>query len=256
MKGAAMRILCSNDDGINSPGLLALEEIAKTLSDDVWTVAPEQDQSGMSRSITLTRPLRVRKVGHHRFAVDGTPTDSVTLGMMQLLKDNPPDLVLSGINRGQNIADDVSMSGTVAVAFQGMSLGVPSLALSQQRGEEGSIRWETAVAHCPKVIRVLLEKGWSRNVILNINFPDCPPEDVTGVDFVRQGRRDKTELIAEERTDLRGRRYYWFGFDDHVHDPAEGTDLYAIEQGRIAITPLHLNMTDIGALDQLAGLFD
>lgn len=250
-----MRILCSNDDGIHAEGLEALEKIAHELSDDVWTVAPEQDQSGMSRSITLTRPLRVRKVGEKRYSVDGTPTDCVQLAYSQLLKDKAPDLILSGVNNGQNIAEDVTMSGTIAVAFQGMTLGIPSIAMSQTRMDRHEVPWETSVAHGPQIIRTLLESGWPKDVIININFPYRAPDDVQGIEVVKQGRREKLELFAEERTDLRQRRYYWFGFSGQAHEPEEGTDLHAIYDGKIAITPLHLNLTDEGAKSQIAGLF-
>ncbi|MEM6648618.1 MAG: 5'/3'-nucleotidase SurE [Pseudomonadota bacterium] len=250
-----MRILCSNDDGIHAPGLLTLEEIARELSDDVWTVAPEVDQSGMSRSITLTRPLRVRKVSEQRYAVDGTPTDCVQLGVSQIVKGVKPDLILSGVNNGQNIAEDVTMSGTIAAAFQGMTLGIPSIALSQSRSDREQTRWHTAEAHGPKIIRKLLDAGWPSDVVMNLNFPDREPEDVNGIEVVEQGQREKVELFTEERTDLRQRRYYWFGFSSAKSSPPTGTDLRAIYDGKIAITPLHLSLTHEGARAYLADLF-
>lgn len=251
-----MRILCSNDDGIHAEGLAALEEIAHAIGDDVWTVAPEVDQSGMSRSITLTRPLRVRKVAPQRFAVDGTPTDAIQLGVSQLLRDTPPDLILSGVNNGQNVADDVTVSGTIAVAFQGMTLGIPSVALSLSRTDRYAVKWQTAIAHGPAILKKLLAQGWPSNVIININFPDREPDEITGVDVVEQGRREKLELYAEERTDLRQRRYYWFGFNDQPATPPAGTDLRALVDGRIAITPLHLDLTDRRTSKDIAPLFN
>ncbi|RFB04684.1 5'/3'-nucleotidase SurE [Parvularcula marina] len=250
-----MRILCSNDDGIHSGGLAALEEIARQLTDDVWTVAPEVDQSGMSRSITLTRPLRVRKVAPQRYAVDGTPTDCVQLGVSQLL-DKKPDLVLSGVNNGQNVADDVTFSGTVAVALQGMNLGIPSVALSQTRSDRTAVKWRTAQEHAPGILRKLLEAGWPRDVIININFPDREPDDIEGIEVVSQGRRENIELYAEERTDLRQRRYYWFGFAGKPEMPPEGSDLRAIADGKIAITPLHIDLTHADSMDVLKGKFE
>lgn len=250
-----MRILCSNDDGIHSSGLTALEEIARELSDDVWTVAPEVDQSGMSRSITLTRPLRVRKVSDQRYAVDGTPTDCAQLGVSHLLKDKTPDLILSGINNGQNIAEDVTMSGTIAVAFQGMTLGIPSIALSQSRSDRTRPKWQTATTHAPKIIRQLLANGWPSDVVINLNFPDRDPDAVAGIAVVNQGRRDQIEIFAEERTDLRQRRYYWFGFDGKPSTPPEGTDVRALHDGKIAITPLHLSLTHEDAKSSLSTLF-
>jgi 5'-nucleotidase len=238
-----MRILLSNDDGINAKGLRALEEIAHALSDDVWTVAPEQDSSGMARSITLTRPLRIRKVEERRYAVDGTPTDAVHLGVDVLLKEHKPDLILSGVNNGQNVAEDVTMSGTIAAAFQGMTIGIPSVALSLARFDRYKLRWETAVKHGPQVISTLLEEGWPRDVVVNVNFPDVDPDDVEGIEVTRQGRRENLELFAEERTDLRQRRYYWFGFSGSPSEPEAGTDLHALMHKKISVTPLHLQLT-------------
>ncbi|MBB4659065.1 5'/3'-nucleotidase SurE [Parvularcula dongshanensis] len=238
-----MRILLSNDDGINAEGLQTLEAIAAKLSDDVWTVAPEQDSSGMARSITITRPLRIRQAGERRYAVDGTPTDAVHLGIHQVLKDMRPDLILSGVNNGQNIAEDVTMSGTIAAAFQGMTLGVPSIALSLARTSRFEARWETAEAHAPGVIRTLLEEGWPSDVVVNLNFPDCGPEEVAGVEVTRQGRRENLELYAEERTDLRQQAYYWFGFHGHPSEAEAGTDVHALEHNRVSVTPLHLSLT-------------
>lgn len=249
-----MRILCSNDDGIHSAGLSALEDVAREISDDVWTVAPEVDQSGMSRSITLTRPLRVRKIAEQRYAVDGTPTDCVQLGVSHLL-DKKPDLILSGVNNGQNVADDVTFSGTVAVALQGMNLGIPSIALSQCRSDRHAPYWDTSRTHAPEIIRKLLETGWPSDVVININFPNRAPDDIEGVEVVSQGRRENVELYAEERTDLRQRRYYWFGFEGKPHEPPEGTDLRAVKEGRIAISPLHIDLTHMDSLHTLKDKF-
>lgn len=250
-----MRILCSNDDSINAGGLTALEDIARELSDDVWTVAPEVDQSGMARSITLTRPLRIRKVGPQRYAVDGTPTDSVQLGVEHLLKDKKPDLILSGINNGQNVAEDVTMSGTIAAAFQGMTIGIPSIALSQVRLDRNKPPYDVATTHAPQIIRTLLDKGWPKNVVFNLNFPLCAPDEVAGVELTRQGNRDNLELFVEERTDMRQRRYYWFGFAGKPQAPSEGTDLHALWNNKISVTPLHLQLTDEPTREMFQGAF-
>ena len=250
-----MRILLSNDDGINASGLTALEEIAHALSDDVWTVAPEQDSSGMARSITLTRPLRIRKVEDRRYAVDGTPTDAVQLGVGQLLKEHKPDLILSGVNNGQNIAEDVTMSGTIAAALQGMTLGIPSVALSQSRTDRHKVAWETAIKHAPGVIETLLAEGWPADVVINVNFPAVAPDAVEGIAVTSQGRRENIELFAEERTDLRQRRYYWFGFNGRPQTPPEGTDVHALMNGLVSVTPLHLALTHEDAKASLAARF-
>ena len=199
-----MRILLTNDDGIHAEGLAALEAIAHALTDDVWVVAPEVEQSAMSRALTLHDPLRVRKVGEKKFAISGTPTDCAMLGIEELLKDHRPDLVLSGVNRGHNAAEDVTMSGTVAGAIQGMALGVPSMALSQALAvyhDDEVARYDTAVHYGPGIIERLLEQGWPKDVIININFPNRAPDAVTEVEVTRQGFRDLHNMRAEKRTD-------------------------------------------------------
>ncbi len=240
-----MRILCTNDDGIHATGLAVLEKIAHDFTDDVWVIAPEVEQSGASRALTLTAPIRVRDVGPKRFAVSGTPTDCVLLGVQHLM-DAPPDYVLSGVNRGQNIAEDVTLSGTIAGAVQGMQLGIPSIALSQARGfrsAEEPIPWETAATYGPGVVGKLIEVGWPADVVMNVNFPDLAPEDVKAVEVTTQGRRDHHIVFADRRTDLRGEQYYWLGFRGTLSDPPEGVDLRAIYDGRISVTPLHIDLT-------------
>lgn len=251
-----MRLLLTNDDGIHAEGLASLERIARILSDDVWIVAPELEQSGASRALTLADPLRVRKLDPRRFAINGTPTDCVMMAIRNLVEGDMPDLVLSGVNRGQNIAEDVTMSGTVAGAIEGMALGVPSIALSQSMlafHDEVIAHWETAEHFAPGIIKRLLSIGWPKDVIININFPSRPPELVTTVDVTRQGFRDLHIRKAEKRTDLRGRDYYWMGFDGKLSSPAEGTDLRAIYDGRISVTPLHIDLTHNPTIEALKG---
>jgi len=252
-----MRILCTNDDGIHAEGLACLERIARALTDDVWVVAPEIEQSGASRALTLSIPLRVRKLDDRRFAVFGTPTDCVELAVQDLLEDARPDLVLSGVNRGQNLAEDVTLSGTVAGAIQGMALGIPSIALSQAMrifhdGEKAM--YETAEAHGPGVIKRLVEVGWPRNVMINVNFPDVAPGEVKEVEVTRQGFRDFKHMHAERRTDLRGRDYYWMGFRGQMSNPPAGTDLRAIYDGKISVTPLHIDLTHVETVHELKGV--
>jgi 5'-nucleotidase len=247
-----MRILCTNDDGIHAKGLDCLIKIARALSDDVWVVAPHEEQSGAARSLTLTNPLRVRKIEERRFSISGTPTDAVMIAVTKLLGDKRPDLVLSGVNNGQNVAEDVTFSGTIAGALQGMTLGIPSIALSLARLTRDAARWATPEAHAPGLIRRLLEVGWPMDVVVNVNFPDCDPEDVAGVEATVQGHRDAFQLFAEERQDLRGGAYYWFGFSGKLSDPPPGTDLRAIYERRISVTPLHLALTHQESLKTLA----
>lgn len=240
-----MRILITNDDGIHANGLAVLERIAATISDDLWIIAPEVEQSGQSRALTLTAPIRVRRAGEQRFAVSGTPTDCVLLGLHELIPGPRPDLVLSGVNRGQNIAEDVTFSGTVAAAMQGMQMGVRSIAFSQAHGfrQGAGIAWHTAEAHGPLVLKALLAREWAEGVLLNVNFPDREPEDVAGVEVTRQGFRDEGIIHADRRTDPRGNAYYWLGFRGTLSDPADGTDLRAVYDGRISVTPLHIDLT-------------
>ena len=238
-----MRILCSNDDGIHARGLESLVKIARELSDDVWVVAPQEEQSGAARALTLAHPLRYRQYDERRFSVFGTPSDAVVMGVTRIVGDKKPDLILSGVNNGQNLAEDVTVSGTIAAAFQGMSLGVPSIALSLSRLERENARWETPEAHGAKIVRQLLDAGWPKDVVVNVNFPDRAPEDVAGVEVTTQGHRDAFQLFAEERKDLRGGTYYWYGYTGKRSNPPAGTDLRAIYEGRISITPLHLALT-------------
>lgn len=239
-----MRILCSNDDGINAPGLAALERIAHALTDDVWVVAPEAEQSGASRSLTISDPIRKRRISERKFAISGTPSDAVAMALMNIIDDGKPvDLVLSGVNNGQNLAEDVTVSGTIAAAFQAMQSGVRAAALSLARFSYEKARWCTAEVHAPEIIRKLMETGWPDDVVVNVNFPDVEAEDVREVVVTRQGVRDERQLTVEERTDLRGRKYYWFGFRGTRSTAVPGTDLKAVYEGCISITPLHLELT-------------
>jgi 5'-nucleotidase len=238
-----MRILLTNDDGYYAPGLAALEKIAGQLSDDVWVVAPQDEQSGAARALTLTQPLRVRSYGERRFAVAGTPTDAVMMAVTKIIPGKRPDLVLSGVNNGQNIAEDVTFSGTIAAALQGMTLGIPSIALSLARFSRDGARWATPERHAPPLIKALVAAGWPKDVVININFPDREPDEVGPVEVTSQGVRDAYSLFLEERQDLRGGSYYWFGYSPKLSNPPEGTDLRAVYDGRISVTPLHLALT-------------
>jgi 5'-nucleotidase len=249
-----MRILLTNDDGIHAPGLVVLQEIARELSDDVWVVAPELDQSGASHAITLRSPLRMRELSPKIHAVTGTPTDCVIMGVRHLLKDQVPTLVLSGVNRGANMAEDVTYSGTIAGAMEGTLLGIRSIAMSLATGfgESRDPKWETALAHGPGIVKQLLDGPWQPGTLMNVNFPDRLPEEVGPIEVTRQGRRDQEVLQIDERADTWGTPYYWFGFARKKSNPPPGTDLLAIYEGRISVTPLVLDLTDRAALEPLA----
>jgi 5'/3'-nucleotidase len=253
-----MRILITNDDGIHAPGLEVCEQIARELSDEVWIVAPESDQSGVSHSLSLNDPLRLREVGERHFAVKGTPTDCVIMGARHLMPEMP-DLVLSGVNRGRNCAEDVTYSGTVAGAMEGTVLGIASFALSQAYA--ASTRrlphWQTALTHGPDLIRRVLKAGMPRDVLVNVNFPDCPPEEVAGIAITVQGKRDQELLRIDARHDGRGNPYYWIAFGrGGIAGAASGSDLAALNDKRIAVTPLRLDMTDEAFMGKLATAFD
>lgn len=251
-----MRILLTNDDGIEAEGLACLERIARTLSDDVWIVAPHEEQSGKGRGITLTEPLRVNKFADKRFSVTGTPTDCVVLAVNDLM-DAKPDLVLSGVNRGHNVGEDCSYSGTVAGALQGMAFGIRSIALSQSLErfhDEVTAHWETAEAYGPPIISRLLAETWQPGVVMNLNFPARAPEAVTEVEVTTQGFRQIGEMHAVKRTDLRGRDYYWMSFRGSKQDHAPGTDLRAMDEGRISVTPLHIDLTHRSSIHDLKGV--
>jgi 5'-nucleotidase len=250
-----LRILLTNDDGIHAEGLAALERIAAKLSDDVWICAPEVERSGASRALTLSEPIRVRKLDARRFATSGTPTDCVMLGVRELVEGAAPDLVLSGVNRGANLAEDVTLSGTVAGAIEAMALGVPGIALSQMGfHEEGAKGYDAAEAYAPGIIRRLIEVGWPADVVMNLNFPGRLPAEVTEVEVTRQGFRDSHVRTLEKRTDLRGREYYWTGFRQERSSPEPGTDLRALYDGKISVTPLHIDLTHGESVHKLRGL--
>ena len=248
-----MRILLTNDDGVHAHGLKVLEEIAREIGDEVFIVAPEIDQSGVSHSLSLSNPLRLREISPRHFAVQGTPTDCVLMGVRRIMADGPPDLILSGVNRGQNIAEDVTYSGTIAAAMEGALLGIPSIALSQAYGgAEGrhAPRWETARGHGAKLVKAILAAGVPAGGLVNVNFPSCPAAEVAGVGLVRQGRRSAELLRIEERRDGRGLPYYWLMFQRQNVTPPEGTDFAALAANRISVTPLRLDLTDDETLNR------
>ena len=251
-----MRFLLTNDDGVNARGLKLLETIARRLSDDIWIVAPAEEQSGAGHSLTLTQPVRLRRHDDRRFSVTGTPTDAVMLALAHVMKDNPPDIVLSGINRGANLAEDVTYSGTVSAAMEGALAGVRSIALSQAYSREGmgdTVPFAAAEAWAERVLRPLLDLDTGPGTLINVNFPALPPEEVKGVRICRQGLRDYGRLKIVQRTDPRGYDYFWFGLGPMVQTPGHSTDLEAMDDGFVSVSPLHLDLThepSLGALHE------
>ena len=252
-----MRILVTNDDGIHAEGLAVMEAIAAQLSDEVWVVAPETDQSGVAHSLSLSNPLRLRQIGERRYAVAGTPTDCVIMAARSIMIDKKPDLVLSGVNRGQNVAEDVTYSGTIAAAMEGTLLGIPSIAVSQAYGPQGRehIHWDCARHHAAGIIRRLLEEGIPKDILFNLNFPNVPPAEVAGVAVTAQGRRDQELMRLEPRADGRGNPYFWIAFQRSRSEPANGTDLRALSEKKISITPIELDLTHEPTLTRFAQVF-
>ncbi len=242
------RILVTNDDGIFSEGLKLLAGALAELG-EVWVVAPDREQSATGHALTLTRPLRMQKVEERWYAVDGTPTDCVNLAVLSLLKDQRPDLVVSGINFGNNLGDDVTYSGTVSATFEGTLLGIPSVAFSQEVAEGFS--FAPAARFARELVRVLLSAELPKDLLLNVNVP---VGKIQGVSFTKLGRRVYKQSVIE-KTDPRGRKYYWIAGTPRW-EVANGTDYEAVSQGRISVTPLHLDLTYYPGLESYGTLWD
>lgn len=256
MSLSAARILVTNDDGLNAEGLAVLEKIARSLSSDVWVVAPELEQSGVAHSLSLHMPVRLRQLEERRFAVTGTPTDCVLMAVQEVLPKHggkgkkPFDLVLSGVNRGSNAGDDVTYSGTVAAAMEGTVLGVPSMALSQLCEDRDHPRWEVAEKYAPGIISALFDAGWPANNLININFPDCEPDSVKDVCLCPQGKRN-VGVALNARVDVKNRPYYWIGGDRDNTADRPGVDIDLLYSGHVTITPLCMDLTDYKTMEDL-----
>ena len=247
------RILITNDDGIHAEGIAVLESVMAEFSDDVWVVAPEVEQSGAGHSLTLHQPLRARQIARHRFCVSGTPTDCVLLGAKQLLgQDKPISLLVSGINHGDNMAEHVTYSGTIAAAMEGALLNIPSIAFSRAITEYmAPLSWETSKHAVRSVIETLAGLQWDNDTLLSVNIPDCNISDIKAIRLASQGTRSSHEA-PEVRCDPRGRTYYWIGSSDYnncVHDAT--TDCALLQQNHITLTPLSLNLTNYSIMDKI-----
>ena len=247
------RILLSNDDGIHAPGLAVLETIARTLTDDVWIVAPAHEQSGAGHSLTLHDPLRPTQLAEKKYMIDGTPTDCVLVAIQHIMEENPPDLVLSGINMGENLGEDVHYSGTIAAALEATLQGVPSVALSQ--AINGSVSWAAVELYAVDLIRSLFKVSWNEDTLININFPAHDVSEVKGVKLARQGKHKVgDDLVLRE--DPRGRPYMWIGAPRIRDTQTEGTDLRVVADGYISVTPLRVDLTDFESLDFLSKVLE
>ncbi len=240
---ASPRVLIVNDDGIDAPGIILLEEIVRQFTDDIWVVAPDEERSGAGHSLSLSYPIRIKQKDERHFAVKGTPTDCALLGVYELMGDRKPDILLSGINRGPNLAEDITYSGTASAAIEGAMLGIPSVALSQIITYQSQIHWETARKFTPGVIKHLLDMDWKPGTFVNVNFPNCPPEDVTGVRVTSQGMRPPGSFRPMRRVDERHVPYYWIKIAFPDGGEADHNDLGAVRQNAVSVTPMQLDMT-------------
>lgn len=252
-QASSLRILVTNDDGIDAPGLIAMEKIARTLSDDIWVVAPEVEQSGASHSLSIRKPVRLQQVGEKRYFVAGTPTDCV-ITAVRVIQPQGFDLVLSGVNRGPNIADDVTHSGTVAAAMEGALCGIRSIAFSMAFDFDSAnpaYHWATAEALAPDIIRRLIAQPEEHDLLYNVNFPDCTVEHVKGLKCVAQGkhRLDK-EMTRVESDD--GQPHYWVHWADQgAHPRRPDVDIHWLAQNYVTVTPLCLDLTHYATLASL-----
>jgi 5'-nucleotidase len=244
------RILLTNDDGIHSEGLDTLRRAAQSVCDEVWVVAPEHDQSGASACISLHAPLRMRQVEERIHTVVGTPCDSVIMALKHVLKGFAPDLVMSGINRGINLADDLLFSGTTNAAITAAFLGTRAIAFSQAYRDRNDLKWKTGEDWVPSVLDRLVSIGWQQGECFNVNFPDASSEDVSEMEFVRQGSGSVLTVEVDSRVDMRQKPYFWFGFSRDRTGHEEDTDVAAVRRGSIAITPLKLDRTNYEILDR------
>lgn len=248
------RVLISNDDGVGAPGIKILERVMTRIAGEVWVVAPLHEQSAASHSLTLRTPLRIEKIAARKYAVNGTPTDAVLLGVQQVMKDRRPDLIVSGVNRGANLGEDVTYSGTVAAAMEGTLLGIPSLAFSLASFEGAKAHWATAELYVEKVLKRLAGVSLPAHVLLNVNIPDCPASAVSGIEICAQGRR-KIGAALQEGRDPKGQPYFWIGGQREEDSTRAGTDLEAIGRKAVTVTPLGLDLTHKAMMKTLKGVF-
>ncbi len=245
-------ILVSNDDGVHSEGIVALAAALETLGEvEVVVVAPDRERSAVSHALTLHRPLRVEQLGPRRFAIDGTPTDCINLAVNGILG-RRPTLVVSGINKGANLGDDVTYSGTVSAAMEGTLLGLPALAISLV-GRSG-FEFETAARFAARLAAWVMERGLPPDTLLNVNVPgSVAGVPAHGFALTRMGRRRYGDAIVE-KVDPRGKKYYWIGGNEIEFADEEGTDFHAVSHGLISVTPIHLDLTNYKSFDALRAL--
>lgn len=241
------RILVTNDDGVDAPGLEILKRAAESLAKEVWVVAPATDQSGVATSISLQSPLRIDQKGEHCYTVSGTPTDCVAVAVRHLMKETPPDLVLSGINRGANLGAETSYSGTIGGALAALVLKIPAMALSQAFTDNQAIHWETPQACAADTIAQLYRQGWPADVILNVNFPDVSTPHVKPLSVTRQGAGALEDINVIERVDARNRPYFWLKIQRTASENDASSETHQLEQGHITVSPIGFDRTNAEA---------
>ncbi|MTH48391.1 5'/3'-nucleotidase SurE [Intestinirhabdus alba] len=256
VKKLLQRVVLVNDDGIEAPGIKLLESVAQQLAEEVWVIAPATDKSGVANSVSLREPVRVEQRGEHRFAVHGTPADCVTMAVRQLMKDHPPQLLLSGINNGPNIGFETTLSGTVGGAITGVLLGVPSIALSQDKLPEAVANWGPAEAFCLPVLEKLIGQGVPTECCLNVNFPDVPVGAVRGIKATRQGMGKVKGLQVVPTTDPHGENYFWIRLEHGLSEFPEHSEAAAVSAGYISVTPLTYERTAMEHWDRLSNRFN
>ncbi|GAB3743601.1 5'/3'-nucleotidase SurE [Lysobacter olei] len=249
-----MRVLVSNDDGVDAPGIRALAQGLRAAGHEVLVVAPDRDRSGASNSLTLDGPIRVVRLDENTWRVHGTPTDSVHVAITGMLE-SEPDIVVSGINSASNMGDDVIYSGTVAAAMEGRFLGLPSVAMSLATRDHDGRYYETAARAAAEIIARLASDPLPADTILNVNVPDIPWDEVRGFEVTRLGNRHRSEACVPQQ-DPRGRQWWWVGAAGPEQDAGPGTDFHAVRTGHISITPIQIDLTRYQALEQVASWVD
>ncbi|WP_413728964.1 5'/3'-nucleotidase SurE [Sodalis sp. RH22] len=249
------RVLLTNDDGIDAPGLELLAKAAQEIAEEVWIVAPAQDKSGVANSLSMREPVRVINKGPRRFAVYGTPADCVAYAVHQAMLGSPPDLVLSGVNNGSNLGFETLLSGTVGAAMTGMLSGIPSIALSQNRDPDQPVNWDSATRYLIPTLRHVLQATWDRQVCLNVNFPDMPADRVKGIRVTKQGMGNVDGMMVIPAKDPHGEDYFWIRVQHGGLERPENSELKLNDEGYISVTPLTFERTEMKEFQRLGSLY-
>ncbi len=247
------RVLIVNDDGIHAPGIQLLEKVVREHCNDVWVVAPDEEKSGASHSVSMHMPIRQRQLDSRHFAIKGSPTDCVLMALQQVMTEHPT-LVLAGVNRGGNLADEIHYSGTIAAAMEAALMGIPAIALSQVFPRGADVPWDTAERYAVPLIEQILQRGIAIGSFININFPPVHADAVSGVQLTAMGRRPPGAFKTEGRIDNRQVPYYWVHLEPDEGGNESGSDLHAMSSNAVSVSPLQIDMTNRAMLEPLSGL--